>query len=63
MSKVRFGVILAPDPEDGSRGREHFQTILTYLDCLDDAYESAWLPDHFIPTVDPIRFTGKWITH
>jgi len=56
MCKVRFGVILAPDPEDGNRGRGHVQNILKYLDGLDDAYESAWLPDHFIPTVDPTRF-------
>jgi len=58
VSKVRFGVILAPDPEGGSRGREHVGNILQYLDRLDDAYESAWLPDHFIPTIDPARFDG-----
>jgi len=58
MSNVRFGVILAPDPEDSSRGKEHGKNILEYLDCLDDAYESAWLPDHFIPTIDPTRFNG-----
>jgi len=58
VSKVRFGVILAPDPEEGSRGREHVGNILQYLDRLDDAYESAWLPDHFIPTIDPARFDG-----
>jgi alkanesulfonate monooxygenase SsuD/methylene tetrahydromethanopterin reductase-like flavin-dependent oxidoreductase (luciferase family) len=50
MSKVRFGVILATDPEDDSRGREYSQKIIGYLDSLDDAYESIWIPDHLIPT-------------
>lgn len=58
MSKVRFGVIIAPDPEDNSRGVEHVQNIIKYLDSLDTAYESVWLPDHFIPTIDPTRFNG-----
>ena len=47
MSKVRFGVVLWDWPEDGSRGREHLQNIVKYLDTLDNAYESVWLGDHF----------------
>ena len=58
MSRVRFGVIVAPDPEDNSRGREHTQNIIKYLDSLDASYDSVWLPDHLIPTIDPARFDG-----
>ena len=58
MSKVRFGIIIAPDPEDNSRGKEHVKNIIKHLDSLHNSYESAWLPDHFIPTVDPTRFNG-----
>ena len=53
MSKVRFGVVIIPDPEDNSRGIEHFQNIIKYLDSLDNAYESVWMPDHFIPLISP----------
>ncbi len=47
MSKVRFGVLLPDFPEDDSRGREHTQNIISYLDTLDGVYESVWLGDHF----------------
>ena len=47
MSKVRFGVVLWDWPEDGSRGRDHTQNIIKYLDTIDNAYESVWLGDHF----------------
>lgn len=49
MSKVSFGIAIAPDPEDNSRGREYFQKIIEYLDSLDNVYESVWLPDHLVP--------------
>jgi alkanesulfonate monooxygenase SsuD/methylene tetrahydromethanopterin reductase-like flavin-dependent oxidoreductase (luciferase family) len=58
MKKVRFGIIIAPDPEDNSRGNQYVQNIIKYLESFDDSYESVWLPDHFIPTVDPTRFNG-----
>ena len=47
MSKVRFGILLPDFPEDDSRGREHTQNIITYLETLDNVYESVWLGDHF----------------
>ena len=47
MSKVRFGILLPDFPEDDSRGREHTQNIITYLESLDNVYESVWLGDHF----------------
>lgn len=50
MSRVRFGVILANDPEDESRGETFVQKIFDYLDNLDDIYESVWVPDHLLPT-------------
>ena len=49
MGKVRFGISVAPDPEDSTRGREYVQTIIKYLDSLDEVYESVWIPDHLIP--------------
>ena len=58
VSKVRYGVIIAPDPEDNSLGQTYTRNIMDYLDGLDSAYESVWLPDHFIPTIDPTRFDG-----
>jgi alkanesulfonate monooxygenase SsuD/methylene tetrahydromethanopterin reductase-like flavin-dependent oxidoreductase (luciferase family) len=47
VSKVRFGILLPDFPEDDSRGREHTQNIITYIDTLDSVYESVWLGDHF----------------
>jgi alkanesulfonate monooxygenase SsuD/methylene tetrahydromethanopterin reductase-like flavin-dependent oxidoreductase (luciferase family) len=47
VSKVGYGVLLPDFPEDDSRGIEHVQGLITYLDSLDDVYESVWLGDHF----------------
>ena len=47
MSKARYGVLLPDFPEDDSRGRDHIQNLMVYLDTLDDVYESVWLGDHF----------------
>jgi len=54
MNRARFGVVVVLDPEDNSRGRKHVKNILKFLSSLDSAYESAWMPDHFIPCIMPI---------
>ena len=53
MSKVRFGVGISRLSDDGSQGKDHIQNIYKYLDSIDDVYESAWVSDHLIPTVEP----------
>jgi alkanesulfonate monooxygenase SsuD/methylene tetrahydromethanopterin reductase-like flavin-dependent oxidoreductase (luciferase family) len=47
MSKVRYGVLLPDFPEDESRGKDHVDNIINYLDNLEEVYESVWLGDHF----------------
>ena len=53
MGKVKFGVGISPHPEDRSKGKDHTQNIYNYLDSLDKRYESAWIPDHLIPSIEP----------
>jgi len=53
LSKIKFGTYVALDTEDLSQGRNHIQNIKKYLETLDKAYESVWLPDHIIPEMEP----------
>ncbi len=53
MSKIRFGVGISPHPEDKSQEKHHLQNIYNLLDSIDSSYESAWIPDHFMPTMEP----------
>jgi alkanesulfonate monooxygenase SsuD/methylene tetrahydromethanopterin reductase-like flavin-dependent oxidoreductase (luciferase family) len=52
MSKIKFGVQIPPDPEDNSKGQTFVNKITDFLDNLDTKYETAWLADHLIPTID-----------
>ena len=53
LSKLRFGVGICPHPEVDNQGKNHIHDIYKYLDSLDNVYESAWVSDHLIPSIEP----------
>jgi alkanesulfonate monooxygenase SsuD/methylene tetrahydromethanopterin reductase-like flavin-dependent oxidoreductase (luciferase family) len=52
--KPRFGIGLFTFPLDNSRGTEYTSYLHKYLDALPEEYESAWIPDHLIPSIEPL---------
>jgi alkanesulfonate monooxygenase SsuD/methylene tetrahydromethanopterin reductase-like flavin-dependent oxidoreductase (luciferase family) len=53
VSKIKYGVYSALDPEDINQGKDHIKNVRKYLDSLANAYESVWIPDHLIPEMKP----------
>ncbi|GIV78061.1 TIGR03560 family F420-dependent LLM class oxidoreductase [Litorilinea aerophila] len=49
MSTVQFGWRVPAFPVDGSSGPDFVQQIVRNLEALGDAFDSAWVADHFIP--------------
>jgi alkanesulfonate monooxygenase SsuD/methylene tetrahydromethanopterin reductase-like flavin-dependent oxidoreductase (luciferase family) len=47
--KVKFGWRVPDFPVDGSHGSEFRDQIFACLDELQEAFDSAWVADHFVP--------------
>lgn len=52
MVKVEFGLRVPSFPVDSSCGADFIRQIVSFIGELDQAFESAWVCDHFVPWAD-----------
>ena len=52
MARAEFGLRVSSFPVDGSCGPDFIKQIANFIGELDQAFESAWVCDHFIPWAD-----------
>jgi len=52
LVRVEFGLRVPSFPVDGSCGPDFIRQIVSFIGELDQAFESAWVCDHFVPWAD-----------
>ena len=52
MARIEFGLRVPSFPVDGSCGPGFIKQIASFIGELKDAFESAWVCDHFVPWAD-----------